>query len=376
MRLSDRGGQHMTNDEYWIWLTSKHLNYKTLSVLLEVYGSALELHREREFSEVSGLKPEEKERLCAKSLEPARKVIRDTERAGGIIITWEDDEYPPLLRQIYDPPYVLYMKGVIPKWDQLFSIAVVGTRTCSDYGKRAAEHIVGGLAESGTAIVSGMARGIDTEACKISVDNGGYTIAVVANGLDQIYPRENKALFEAVSRSGMIITEYPPGMKPLRYNFPRRNRIMAGLANGVLVVQAPEKSGALITASHAVENNRDVYAVPGSMFDLGHRGTNMLIQHGAKLVMDADDILCEYPYLKPAERKPAKPEKIGTQENTPMDPSGLEGRIIALLKDGERDIDSVIRELEIDAAEMNSTLIMLEIQGRIARTGSGGIRLS
>lgn len=366
----------MTNDEYWIWLTSKHLNYKTLSVLLEVYGSAQELHREKEFSEVRGLKPEEKEKLCGKSLEPARKIIRDTERAGGIILTWEDDEYPPLLRQIYDPPYVLYVKGLIPKWEQVFAIAVVGTRTCSDYGKKAVAHIVGGLAEKGAAIVSGMARGIDTDACTVSVDKGGFTIAVVGNGLDITYPRENKALFEAVSSSGMIITEYPPGIKPLKYNFPRRNRIMAGLANGVLVVQAPEKSGALITASHAVENGRDVYAVPGSIFDLGHRGTNMLIQRGAKPVMDADDILGEYPYVKLAERKKAELKKKSEPEHVSLSSDGLEERLMALLKDGERDIDGIIRELGIDAAQMNSTVVMLEIQGYITRTGNGGIRLA
>lgn len=366
----------MTNDVYWIWLTSKHLNYKTLSVLLEVYGSAYELYKEKEFSEVRGLKPEEKERLGNKSLSLAERIIRDTEAAGGYIITWEDDEYPPLLRQIYDPPYALYVRGIIPQWDNLFFIAVVGTRTCSDYGIRAAEHIVGGLAERGAAIVSGMARGIDTKACLISVENGGFTVAVVGNGLDIVYPRENKELFDAICQNGIIITEYPPGTKPLKYNFPRRNRIMAGLSNGVLVVQAPEKSGALITAGHAIENSRDVYAVPGNIFDVGHRGTNILIQRGAKPVMDAEDIMVEYPYVKLEKRQRSSVKKKSSQTKEEPVFEGLEKQLISMLKDGERDVDEIIRELGVDAAEMNSAVIMLEIQGYIKRTDMGRIRLA
>lgn len=379
----------MTNDLYWIWLASRKLNDKTLTVLLEVYGSANGIYNEREFNEVRGLDNKTMSSLKDKNLHEAEKILLGTEAAGGYVLSWEDEEYPPKLRQIYNPPIVLYVKGLIPNWNQMLVITVVGTRTFGAYGKNATEFIVRGLTRKGASIASGMARGIDTVACRTAVEEGSFTIAVIGNGLDLVYPAENKGLFNRICQNGIIMTEYPPGSKPLKHHFPRRNRIMAGLANGVLVAQAPENSGALITATYAIENGRDVFAVPGDIFDMGHAGTNGLLQKGAKAVMNADDILVEYPYikLKPKENNKQnslareKSEEFNTSVNAPAKDAsegltGLEADLVRLLSSGGRDLDSIIREIGGDASAVNAAVIMLEIQGRIKRSGGGWLSLT
>lgn len=378
----------MTNDLYWIWLASRKLNDKTLAVLLEVYGSATGIYNEREFNEVRGLDNKAMISLRDKSLREAEKILLGTEAAGGYVLSWEDDEYPPKLRQIYNPPIVLYVKGLIPNWEQMLVITVVGTRTFGEYGKNATEFIVRGLTRKGASIASGMARGIDTVACRTAVEEGSFTVAVIGNGLDLVYPAENKGLFNRICQNGIIMTEYPPGSKPLKHHFPRRNRIMAGLANGVLVAQAPENSGALITATYAIENGRDVFAVPGDIFDMGHAGTNGLLQKGAKAVMNADDILVEYPYIKLntkennkqnplAREKSAQPDTLIDQpaKDAAEGLTGLEADLVRLLSSGERDLDSIIREIGVEASAVNAAVIMLEIQGRVKRSGGGWLSL-
>ena len=222
------------------------------------------------------------------SIDP-EKELKKIEKNGVKIITYQDRRYPKPLKEIDYPPVLLYTKGVeIPK-DQFF-ISIVGSRSASHYGLRVAEDMSYKLSKMGIGIVSGMARGIDTAAHKGALKANGYTIAVLGTGIDVIYPPSNKELFRRIEESGTIISEFPMGTPPESKNFPIRNRIISGLSKGVLVVEATRKSGSLITASFALNQGREVFAVPGSIESLRSKGTHFLIKQGAKLVEDVNDI--------------------------------------------------------------------------------------
>ncbi len=218
--------------------------------------------------------------------------IARAEALGLNYLLWEDDDYPELLASIYDPPPVLYYKGAWERWPTL-AVAAVGTRRPTDYGQRATAYICESLAEAGVAIVSGMARGIDTCAHRAALKAGGVTVAVLGCGADVVYPPENERLYDEICEKGLIISEFPPAAPPEAQNFPRRNRIISGLAAGVVVVEAGEHSGALITGYHAADQGREVFAVPGSIFSPASDGCRLLIAGGAKPVGSAREILEE-----------------------------------------------------------------------------------
>lgn len=208
-------------------------------------------------------------------------------------ITLFDPEYPDLLKEIYDPPAVLYCKGKLAILKNKKVLSVVGTRRPTAYGMRALEKIVPPLVEAGWTIVSGLAYGIDARAHELALN--GMTIAVLGSGIENIYPAANRPLAEQIASQHLLVTEYVPQQKPAPWQFPARNRIISGLARATLVIEAREKSGTLITADQALEQGRDVYAVPGSIFAACSSGTNRLIQQGAKAVLSAEDIFCEWP---------------------------------------------------------------------------------
>ena len=214
------------------------------------------------------------------------------DRYGVKVLTWHDPNYPSRLKEIYDYPPVLYIRGSLLPEDE-WCLAVVGTRRATVYGRQVTEEMVADLAQSRITIVSGLAKGIDSIAHQSALDTGGRSIAVFACGLDTVYPAENANLARRIMQQGALISEYPLGTRPKAENFPRRNRIMSGLSLGVLVVEAGETSGAMITAHLAVEQTIEVFAIPGSVFSPASRGTNHLIQEGAKLVSDYTDILEE-----------------------------------------------------------------------------------
>jgi len=214
-------------------------------------------------------------------------------KAGAEVLTVFDEGYPENLKNIYDPPVVLYIKGSFKKEDEL-SVSIVGSRKCTYYGMNMADKIAEQLASAGVTVVSGFARGIDTSAHKGALKAKGRTIAVLGSGLDNIYPVENKPLVEKIIKNGALISEFPMSMPPNKNNFPRRNRLISGLSRAVLVVEAANRSGALITADFALEQGRDVFAVPGTADRLLSMGTNSLIKQGAKLVDSAEDILEEF----------------------------------------------------------------------------------
>lgn len=215
------------------------------------------------------------------------------EKINAEIITVWDAEYPDILKKIYDPPILLYCKGKISETDK-YSIGIVGTRNPSNYGKIQAERFAAGISSHNIAITSGLARGIDTVSHRAVLKSKGRTIAVVGSGLDVIYPPENKGLFDEIAESGLILSEFEPGSKPDAQNFPRRNRIISGLSLGILVIETKQTGGAMITASFALDQNREVFAVPGNIGSLQSEGTNLLIQKGeAKLVVNPDDLIQE-----------------------------------------------------------------------------------
>ncbi|WP_371368952.1 hypothetical protein SRRS_23260 [Sporomusa rhizae] len=229
------------------------------------------------------------------------KLAESLLKKGISICILSEDDYPALLRNTYNPPYVLYYRGTLPADDKL--IAIVGSRKATAYGKNAATMLAATLAEAGVGIVSGAARGIDTAAHQGAVGKG-YTVAVLGSGVDVVYPPENAKLLANIAESGLVISEYAPGTNAHPRQFPARNRIINGLAHGVVVVEAAEKSGALITADFALEEGRDVFVVPGSIFAGSSKGANGLIKQGAKLVDNASDILDEYGWGSIANSKP------------------------------------------------------------------------
>lgn len=374
----------MKNDVYWIWFSMRHgIGSRDKAYLLETFGSARGIY-EADVSGLERLGSDVLRQLEDRSLDEANRAADETVRLGGYMITPEDEEYPFLLRHIDDPPSVLYAKGDAPWSRERLAIAVVGTRDCNDYGVSVTERISYELARSGVLIVSGMARGIDGCAACAALDAGGDTVAVLGSGLDVVYPKEHGKLYDAITEHGAVITEYSPGTPPLRTNFPRRNRIIAGLSNGVIVTQAPEKSGALITASRALDSGRDVFAVPGSIFDRRHEGSNGLIRDGAKAVLEAEDVISEYPYMsiapivsRPKRTEVSKPARRTkrqglTDEKKKALTEGLdadEAAIVTRLLSGEAHIDELSRELDTDPAKLGAALIMLEMRGIVKNSG-------
>lgn len=295
------------------------------------------------------------------NLSPERELAQLAAR-GARAITLADPTYPERLRQIYAPPAVLYVLGEIIAADDL-AVGVVGTRRATMYGREVTESIVADLAAGCVTIVSGLARGIDTVAHRAALAAGGRTIAVLGSGVDVIYPEENKRLAEGIRERGAVISEYPLGTKPDAANFPPRNRIISGLSRGVLVVEAAEDSGALITADFALEQNREVLAVPGPIFARHSRGTNRLIQQGAKLVLCAQDILDEL-NLASAPQQLAMRELLGDGGANPA-----EAALLKALTHEPQHIDAVCRLVDMPMAEVSSTLAMLELKGRVRQLG-------
>lgn len=279
-------------------------------------------------------------------------------------ITWHDDQYPKLLKDIYDPPFLLYYKGRFCPEEDDFSLAVVGTRKVSSYGKQATINLTKELTQAGLVIVSGLALGVDGLAHEACLEMGGRTIAVIGSGLNSqnIYPSYNRYLIEKIlAGGGLVLSEFPIGTQPLPHNFPQRNRIVSGLSKGVLVIEAPESSGALLTAKNALDQGREVMAVPGSIYNLNSTGTNKLIKLGAKLVSSAEDVLetLDLGSIK---------EYVKVKKDIPLTDS--EKKIYNILSDEEMHVDEVVRKSGANASEVNGILTLLEIKGMARNLGN------
>jgi DNA processing protein len=372
----------------------------TYKKLVRAFGSpeaALAAPHSR-LAEIEGIGSVSARRMSSSREDTMRLAERELEaaRARGVtVMTVEHDAYPRALRTIFDPPLVLYVKGEITPRDGL-ALGVVGSRRCSYYGRTQAERISSHLAGLGFTIVSGLARGIDSAAHRGALSSGGRTIAVLGNGLESIYPPENAALAEEIAQRGAIVSEFAMGVEPHRDNFPRRNRIIAGLSLGVLVVEGNVRSGALITAHAALDQGREVFAVPGKVDSPLARGPHSLIKLGAKLVEGPADILDEIgpsaDVLRLAEAAKDDPrghaatdDGVAPENGAPGgdEPAGpeaaslpdtaawpglapVERRLLGHLSSDPRDIDDITAEAEMSPAEVSAGLLVLEIR-RLAR---------
>lgn len=288
---------------------------------------------------------------------------------GVTLLTPADAGYPENLRNIYDPPLALYVKGGFEARDRR-GVAVVGSRQTSYYGREMSRRLGYQLAYAGMTVISGLARGVDTHAHEGAIAAKGRTIAVLGCGIDHVYPPENRLLAEKVAESGALVSEFPLGTKPDRQTFPIRNRVVAGLSLGVLVVEAPKSSGALITARMALEQGRQVFAVPGRVDAPHSRGCHQLIKDGARLVEGAEDVLAEFEFLIPGIGKAPIPQLPGAGEAAPQGLGEEDVVILEALGSDERHIDEVIRICGLPPAKVSSSLLQLELR-RLVRSLPG-----
>lgn len=351
-----------------------------LKKLLEAFGGAPKvfLASESKLKKIEGIGEKIAQEITGFRFENLKKELDLAKKLKVRIITLEDIEYPQNLRNIYDPPICLYLKGELRKEDVL-SLAIVGSRRASFYGLTCAEKFAFALSSLGISIVSGLARGVDTQAHNGALKAKGRTLAVLGSGLNRIYPPENKKLAEGISECGAVISEFSLDTKPLAQNFPRRNRVISGLSQGVIVVEAARNSGALITADFALEQGREVFAVPGKVDSATSFGANQLIKQGAKLIDSVEDILEELKLgleqsIK-AQDLAYKAERIApagrtggdrktAKETVPNELSDGERLVYNLLTDKPRPADELIEEAGLPAAKTMSLLSRLEMQRR------------
>ena len=407
---------------HWIWFAHRpNVSDRLKSVLLQHFQDPEDIYFAdgEAYRHVEGMTGEAAASLQQKELSAAAEILENCRRKKLHILTFRDAAYPARLKNIPDPPMVLYYKGQLPDFDALPVIGVVGTRKASAYGLQTAKRMGYQISKCGGIVVSGMAFGIDGMAMSGALTAGQATVGVLGCGADVVYPQSNRALFEDVERYGCILSEFPPGMQPAKWTFPRRNRIISGLSNGVLVIEAPEGSGALITARHAADQGRDVFVIPGNIDQTGFVGSHRLLRDGAILVASGWDVLSEYEALYPdklhkdtapshqtvypdevlqaaaSQEKqqpkvaqiPKLPGKIRelkkslekksidnklseaySDVNTVLPKlSADEQRILNSLQSGERLVDDVIAETGIHAGKFLAHLTVLEVKGLVLR---------
>lgn len=405
---------------YWIWLSEKVTpDTPIFSILYHTFGSAEKIYSatKNELKQALNLKPAQIEALCNKSMDSAEKILKKCRLNNIGILPYNDELFPSRLRTIKNPPVLLYYKGKLPMFDNEVCIGTVGTRNPSTYGCRIAYEVAFDLALSGAYVISGMAFGIDSVCHKAALDAGGKTIAVLGCGVDVVYPKENSELYSRIEKNGALISEYAPGFKATRYTFPQRNRIISGLSLGTLIIEAQIKSGAMITAKIAKEQNRDLFAIPGRLGEYNSVGPNALIQCGAQSVTSANDILSEYEFLYPEKiriqqkqipkknpyansnnilissylkKQPAKEIKITqtifeeTVEKTAEDilaqyPNLSEEQrkiCLCLSKNIPKSLEEIAKNINISVSDIMSSLTILEIQGIVNAVPGGNFVLA
>ena len=342
--------------------------------LLERFGSAEAVYRAtRAELEQLRLLPEAVDSIIARDLQDrAEAEIENVEKLGADLLILDDGVYPSLLREIYDPPITLYVKGA---WEECLDqpcIAVVGSRRCSTYGQNASLMVARDLAQRGVTVISGLARGIDAAAHRGALEGGGRTVAVLGTGIDEVYPRDHKKLADEILEcGGALLTQFPLGTPPVSENFPYRNRIISGLSLGVVVVEAAENSGSLITARLGIEQNREVFAVPGNITSKNSFGTNYLIKGaGAKLVQQWQDIAVELPPQIAARLLPPpfgdKKKEKSLADQLALVPRGLSGPETMILKllsaDSPEHIDSLVDRSGLSISDLTAALLSLEMR--------------
>jgi len=380
----------MSSLKYWVWLSElPGLRKQTRLALLERFGSPENVYYAdpEELALTEGMTKEQADSLQNKGLRRAEDILQSCREKGYRIMTMQDADYPSRLRNIYDPPCLLYLRGRLPIIDEEVAIAVVGTRSCTPYGIHCAEKLSGQMASAGALIVTGLARGVDSAAAWGALKSGGAVIGVLGGGLDVVYPPENGRLYDDVAAQGALVSEYPPGTETKGRHFPVRNRIISGLSVATLVVEAGISSGALITAGTALEQSREIYAVPGPIDAPASIGCNRLIQQGAGLASDGWDVLRDYVEAFPGKLHPEtvrrEPEHVlgyrsreerrqpPKEANALLSREGLTDDQIHILEclpaDTPMLTDDLIEATGIPVRRVLSALTMLEIDGSVAQ---------
>ncbi len=286
---------------YWIWFSLLRITPLQKARLLAHFRDPEELYyaKPEALQRVEELSVSTFKALQSRDLSAAERMLECCRRKDIRLLTVLDEAYPRQLRALVDAPALLYWRGTLPDWDSMPAIGIVGTRKATDYGCDTARRFGAQIASSGALVVSGGAAGIDTAAMQGAMQAGRSVVAVLGCGVDVAYPARNRQFFAEVASRGCLLSEYPPGTEPMSWHFPQRNRIISGISNGILVVEAPERSGALSTARHALEQGRDVFAVPGNLNAENSAGTNTLLREGAKIAIDGWDVVSEYAYFYP-----------------------------------------------------------------------------
>lgn len=386
----------MTEKLYWVWLATRTgVGAAFGRQMIEQFGTPEAIWRatREEIAAVPSMTQMRQYALMDKDLTYPHRILEDCGKQGIDMVTLADEQYPALLRQISAPPLLLYVRGTLPDFRARLAISVVGTRKATKYGLHAARYFAGTLAQQDCIIVSGMALGIDGVANRAAIEAGGQTVAVLGCGVDVCYPWQHQQLMEDIIRHGAVISEYPPGTEPKGRHFPVRNRIITGLSRGTLVVEAPKKSGALISADLALEQGRDVFAVPADINRPNSEGCNNIIRRGgAELVQSPTDILSYYGQRTQKKRAKARvvpieqralasphPFTAATQaDDTPpaMEMRKLEGSpeeraVWYAVHDGQYTVDAIVEATGLTAAAVLSALTMLEVGVYVIRAGDG-----
>ncbi|NCB29165.1 MAG: DNA-protecting protein DprA [Clostridia bacterium] len=389
----------MSARSLWLWLASRGtVSPRLAAELLSSFGTVERIYAadRHTLTQTEGLTKAQVDALCNKDTRAADRIAADCDRLGVTILAQTDAGYPDRLRQIADPPVVLYVRGALPDLDRVACVSVVGKRKASAYGLVAARKLSAALSRAGFVIVSGMAAGVDGAANRAAIEAGGTTVAVLGCGIDVCYPPEHRRLMEDIALSGALVSEYPPGTPPERHHFPARNRIISGMTPGTLVIEAGRGAGSLITADCALEQGRDVFAVPGLIDMPSFEGSNDLIASGAaRLVQDARPIIREYAAFLPDtpleervhhafERQvgappphdPARWERMLREDApapaAPPPPeddalSDEERAIVAAVRAGASSVDEIVERSELSAPRVSALLTMLELDGVLTR---------
>jgi DNA processing protein len=350
--------------KYWLGFNQvKGIGPAKLRAMLDYFGGNIAdawLANEQQLGDIGVDRRSSRQLIKTRAELDLDAALEEVKAAGVRLLTWDSDDYPAYLKETASPPPLLYVRGQILKDDD-WAVAVVGTRRLTAYGRQVTRELVRGLVRSRVTVVSGLARGIDSVAHKQALDSGGRTLAVMGCGTDVIYPAENRALAERiVAGQGALVSDYPLGTQPEAKNFPARNRIISGLALGVIVVEAGERSGALITARFALEQDREVFAIPGNINSPASKGPNKLIQAGAKLVCHVDDVLEELNLTM-------VPEHSAMQMIMPE--TAEEAALLSHLSHQPVHIDDLTRLSELPSGMVSSTLSMMELKGMVQQVG-------
>lgn len=375
----------MASMKYWLWLTTRGLSARQCYMLQHHFGSpeAVFFADETALRQVEGMRESALCQLRDKSLDVPRRILEDCYARQIRLLTIGDGEYPDRLRNLYDPPLVLYVRGQLPPVQEMPALAVVGTRHPGPGGERPTRKICRELAAAGMLLVSGMALGIDAAAHEGALEVGMPTLAVLGCGVDVIYPPQHDRLYREILECGAVLSEYPPGEEPASYHFPQRNRIITGLCDAVLVGKAPRRSGALISARLAAEQGREVFFLPGNIDDVMSEGSNALGADGARMVTCAADILREYLPLYPTSFRLRREEVPGTERQSapapvsapasppkPPEPSPdfdayppVQQQLLRRLAQGECHVDTLMGLPGLTPAQVLGELTLLQIQG-------------